>query len=211
MDVLVGDLDRVVGLVRLPAGEHLVDDHARGVHVGAVPAHGRGRRDPCVEPCLVEERGEERGEPGGVLALGVVTGPRQKDQTGARDGVDDGSLQERPGQEGIVGGDDGDGGPDGGHVDGEPAGPAQEATGVLVAWGQPLASQAITSEIQKLAPSAVIELFVLDLSLFNEGVVRFHAGTNELRRQVVWQGNTYEPFPIQIGRASCRERVSSPV
>jgi lambda family phage minor tail protein L len=60
-----------------------------------------------------------------------------------------------------------------------------------------MTSQAITSEIQKLAPSAVIELFVLDLSFFNEGVVWFHAGTNELRRQVVWQGNTYEPFPIQ--------------
>ena len=60
-----------------------------------------------------------------------------------------------------------------------------------------MTSQAITSEIQKLAPSADIELFVLDLSFFNEGVVRFHAGTNELRRQVVWQGNTYEPFPIQ--------------
>ena len=56
---------------------------------------------------------------------------------------------------------------------------------------------AITTEIQRLSPSAVIELFVLDLSLFNEGVVRFHAGTNELRRQVVWQGNSYEPFPIQ--------------
>lgn len=60
-----------------------------------------------------------------------------------------------------------------------------------------MTTQAITTEIQKLAPSAVIELFVLDLSLFNEGVVRFHAGTNELRRQVVWQGNAYEPFPIQ--------------
>ena len=60
-----------------------------------------------------------------------------------------------------------------------------------------MTSQAITTEIQRLAPSAVIELFVLDLSLFNEGVVRFHAGTNELRRQVVWQGNAYEPFPIQ--------------
>ena len=60
-----------------------------------------------------------------------------------------------------------------------------------------MTTQAITTEIQKLAPSSVIELFVLDLSLFNEGVVRFHAGTNELRRQVVWQGNAYEPFPIQ--------------
>lgn len=60
-----------------------------------------------------------------------------------------------------------------------------------------MTTQAITTEIQKLAPSSVIELFVLDLSLFNEGVVRFHAGTNELRRQVVWKGNAYEPFPIQ--------------
>jgi lambda family phage minor tail protein L len=60
-----------------------------------------------------------------------------------------------------------------------------------------MTSQSITTEIQGLAPSAVIELFVLDLSLFNEGAVRFHAGTNELRRQVVWQGNSYEPFPIQ--------------
>ena len=61
-----------------------------------------------------------------------------------------------------------------------------------------MTSLAITTEIQKLAPSAVIELFVLDLSLFNEGVVRFHAGTNELRRQVVWQGNVYEPYPILV-------------
>ena len=60
-----------------------------------------------------------------------------------------------------------------------------------------MTAQAITTEIQKLSPSAVIELFVMDLTLFNEGVVRFHAGTNELRRQVVWQGNIYEPFPVQ--------------
>ena len=32
---------------------------------------------------------------------------------------------------------------------------------------------AITSEIQKLAPSSVIELFVLDLALFGQGPVRF--------------------------------------
>ena len=58
-------------------------------------------------------------------------------------------------------------------------------------------SAAIATEIQALAPSAVIELFELDLALFDEGVVRFHAGTNELRQKVVWQGNLYEPFPIQ--------------
>lgn len=61
-----------------------------------------------------------------------------------------------------------------------------------------MTSVAITSEIQKLAPSAVIELFVLDLSIFNEGVVRFHAGTNQLLERLVWQGQTYHPFPIQV-------------
>jgi phage-related protein len=33
-----------------------------------------------------------------------------------------------------------------------------------------MTAQAITTEIQKLSPSAVIELFVMDLTLFNEGV-----------------------------------------
>ena len=57
---------------------------------------------------------------------------------------------------------------------------------------------AITSEIQKLAPSRVIELFVLDLALFGQGPVRFHAGTNALQQRVVWQGNAYEAFPIEV-------------
>lgn len=56
----------------------------------------------------------------------------------------------------------------------------------------------ITSEIQTLAPSAVIELFVLDLTAFGGDVYRFHAGTNGLRQRIVWQGNTYEPFPVQV-------------
>lgn len=57
---------------------------------------------------------------------------------------------------------------------------------------------AIRSEIQKLAPSAVIELFVLDLSLFSQGSVYFHAGTNSLQQRLTWQGKTYEAFPIQV-------------
>ena len=58
--------------------------------------------------------------------------------------------------------------------------------------------QAITAEIQKLAPSAVIELFVLDLALFGQGPVRFHAGTNALLQRVVWQGQAFDAFPIQV-------------
>jgi lambda family phage minor tail protein L len=39
---------------------------------------------------------------------------------------------------------------------------------------------------------------VLDLSLFGQGPVRFHAGTNACMQRVVWQGNAYEAFPIQV-------------
>lgn len=57
---------------------------------------------------------------------------------------------------------------------------------------------AILSEIQKLSPSAVVELFVLDTTSFGGDIYYFHAGTNELRSRVIWQGQTYEPFPVQV-------------
>lgn len=56
---------------------------------------------------------------------------------------------------------------------------------------------ALTTEIQSLSPSAVVELFVVDLTSFGDTVYRFHAGTNALETGVVWQGQTYAPFPCQ--------------
>lgn len=53
------------------------------------------------------------------------------------------------------------------------------------------------SEIQKLAPSAVVELFVLDATALGGTVTYFHAGTNELRASVVWQGQAYSPYPVE--------------
>ena len=44
----------------------------------------------------------------------------------------------------------------------------------------------------------MVELFVLDLALFGQGPVRFHAGTNALQQRVVWQGYAYESFPIEV-------------
>lgn len=57
--------------------------------------------------------------------------------------------------------------------------------------------QTITSEIQKLEPSAVIELFRLDLTFINAGLFYFHAGTNGLTENIVFNGITYYRFPIQ--------------
>ena len=56
----------------------------------------------------------------------------------------------------------------------------------------------IRADIQSLAPTALLDLFVLDTTNLPGGsVMRFHAGTNSLSEPVVWQGQTYEPMPIE--------------
>ena len=69
----------------------------------------------------------------------------------------------------------------------------------------------VFSEIQKINPSAIIELFVLQLvtslhgtssglpSSNNENnIYRFHAGSNlNANGEIVWAGNSYLRFPIQ--------------
>lgn len=56
--------------------------------------------------------------------------------------------------------------------------------------------ESITSEIQKLEPSAVIELYELDATVIGGDLLRFHAGTNKLNQNVIWQGNEYVRYPI---------------
>lgn len=53
------------------------------------------------------------------------------------------------------------------------------------------------TDLLSLTPSALVELFELDLSRYSQPAVRFHAGTNELSGDVVWQGLTYQRFPVQ--------------
>lgn len=55
----------------------------------------------------------------------------------------------------------------------------------------------LTEEIAKLAPSARIELYVIDATELGGDVLRFHNGTNALKQPVVWQGDTYTPMPIE--------------
>jgi len=60
-----------------------------------------------------------------------------------------------------------------------------------------MTSAAITTEIQKLEPSAIVELFEMDATAFGGDLLRFHAGTNGLSGNVVWKGNTYTAYPIK--------------
>lgn len=59
------------------------------------------------------------------------------------------------------------------------------------------ASNSVSTEIQKLTPSARIELFEVDLTAQGDSVYRFHAGTNALLNPIVWQGEQYFPWPAQ--------------
>ena len=57
------------------------------------------------------------------------------------------------------------------------------------------------SELQKPAPSAIIELFEIHLVTAIHGantIFRFHAGTNAINNgNIVWAGNTYVAFPVE--------------
>lgn len=61
------------------------------------------------------------------------------------------------------------------------------------------APESVTSEIQKLGPSAIIELYVIDATALGAAdVFRFHSGTNQVGSDIVWQGQTYIRFPITV-------------
>jgi lambda family phage minor tail protein L len=55
----------------------------------------------------------------------------------------------------------------------------------------------VKGDIQGLHPSAVIELYVVDLTRYTNQVLHFHAGTNKLGGDVIWQGVTYVRYPVR--------------
>jgi phage-related protein len=56
----------------------------------------------------------------------------------------------------------------------------------------------IKYDIQKLRPGELVDLFELDCSGIGGSILRFHSGVNELGQDIVWQGNTYSRFPIEV-------------
>ena len=56
------------------------------------------------------------------------------------------------------------------------------------------------SELQKLNPSSLIELFTLELNSSlhgNNNTFRFHAGVNDSNADIIWQGDQYTKFPVK--------------
>lgn len=64
-----------------------------------------------------------------------------------------------------------------------------------------MSTDPVFSEVQKIAPSSIIELFTLQLDTSLHGantIYRFHAGSNlNANNEIVWNGNSYQRFPIE--------------
>lgn len=61
--------------------------------------------------------------------------------------------------------------------------------------------QSIQEQLQSLEPSAIIELFELELTQAINGIndtLYYHAGTNELSADIVFNQITYAAFPIEV-------------
>ena len=59
----------------------------------------------------------------------------------------------------------------------------------------------VERELHSLEPSAIIELFQLHLTAAVNGVdivYYYHAGTNELSQDIVFDGVTYSAVPIEV-------------
>lgn len=73
---------------------------------------------------------------------------------------------------------------------------------------------AVNSELQSIAPSAIIELFELELNTLQHGandIYRFHAGANlNANGDMVWAGYTYLRFPIEAEGFAYEGRGSLP-
>lgn len=56
----------------------------------------------------------------------------------------------------------------------------------------------INSDIQKLNPGSLVDMYELDSTSIGGGTLMFHAGVSELGNDIVWQGNTYTRYPIIV-------------
>lgn len=68
----------------------------------------------------------------------------------------------------------------------------------------------IASDIQKLDPGTLVDLFTLDATGIGGEVFHFHAGTNELGVDVIWQGVAYARYPVEAEGFEQRSTGTAP-
>ncbi|EMT5672720.1 phage minor tail protein L [Morganella morganii] len=52
--------------------------------------------------------------------------------------------------------------------------------------------------VTQIEQSAMLNLYEVDLSRFGGNIYRFHDGMNGLLKPVIWHGNRYDPYPVQV-------------
>ncbi|WP_213993874.1 phage minor tail protein L [Sodalis sp. dw_96] len=52
-------------------------------------------------------------------------------------------------------------------------------------------------DVTQIEQPALLELFEVDLTEFGGDIYRFHSGLNGRLQPVVWQGETYQPYPVE--------------
>ncbi|WP_038345708.1 phage minor tail protein L [Acinetobacter sp. A47] len=60
-----------------------------------------------------------------------------------------------------------------------------------------MSEKIVVKEIQSLTPTAEIELFIIDMTQFGGELIRFCSGMNPLNQPIIWQGEQYDPLPIE--------------
>lgn len=55
----------------------------------------------------------------------------------------------------------------------------------------------VASDVQKLAPGSIVELFTLDTTAIGGALYRFHTGVNSVQNSVFFGGVAYAPWPIE--------------
>jgi lambda family phage minor tail protein L len=68
----------------------------------------------------------------------------------------------------------------------------------------------ITTDLQNLAPGSVIDLYELDATNIGGSLFRWVPEVNELNNDIVWQGNTYSRFPIEVSGFARSGRGTQP-
>src|SRR5512139_2366044 len=69
----------------------------------------------------------------------------------------------------------------------------------------------IRTDVQGYSPTAIIDLFILDATALGDVTLhRFHAGTAETGNAVVWNGDVYAAWPIEVSGISASSQGSPP-
>lgn len=68
----------------------------------------------------------------------------------------------------------------------------------------------ISSDVQKLAPGSVVDLFEIDATAYNLGILRYSPNVNELGDDIIWQGETYYRFPVTASGFEARSTGTLP-